>query len=424
MTDLNIYITEEARTSETEGILSGRDVAVKDNLAVQGMRTTCGSKMLKDYVPSYNATVIENLLDEGARITGKTNMDEFAMGTTTETSAFGPTKNPVDTDYVPGGSSGGSAAAVASGEVNLALGSDTGGSVRCPASFTGVYGLKPTYGLVSRNGIVAYSNSLEQVGPIADSIHGISLLLKAIAGLDQRDHTTVRSQVDDYRAFCEEPNTYSLGIPEQLVDGVEQSVKDDFWSAVKTLESEGFTYEMITMPSLDTAVEAYYVIAMSEAASNLARFDGVRFGSRSESGKNWNDNFSEARGEFFGSEVKRRIMLGTYTTSKGYEGNYYSKSQKIRTMIQKEFRDRFQSVDLILTPTMPVKPFKIGESLDDPMKMYLADANTTPVNLANLPAISAPANQGNNLPTGLQLIGPKFSEPDLIRASKILENQL
>lgn len=424
MTDLNIYITEEKIDPEGTGALDGEQVAVKDNLCVEGVETTCGSKILRGYKPPYNATVVDRLLSEGATITGKTNMDEFAMGTTTETSHYGATKNPVDTERVPGGSSGGSAAAVASGDVNLALGSDTGGSVRCPASFCGVYGLKPTYGLVSRYGLIAYANSLEQVGPIADSVEGIAELLTVISGSDEKDHTTVETERTDYTQFCENPESYHVGIPSELIDNADEDVKDCFWSAMGELESEGFTYEKIEMPSVEKAVEAYYVIAMSEASSNLARFDGVRYGHRSDDGEDWNENFSATRGEAFGDEVKKRIMLGTYATSEGYKDDYYDKAQSVRRQIRSEFNEKFNQYDLIATPTMPVKPFKIGDSLDDPMKMYLADANTTPINLSNIPAMSVPTGKSDNLPVGMQLIAPSFSEPMLIKAGMVAQQTL
>lgn len=424
MTDLNIYITKEEVQSDNKGLLDGEKVAVKDNLCLKDVQTTCGSKILEGYKPPYNATVVEKILSEGATITGKTNMDEFAMGTTTETSYYGATKNPVDTERVPGGSSGGSAAAVANGDVNLALGSDTGGSVRCPASFCGVYGLKPTYGLVSRYGLIAYANSLEQVGPIADSVEGIAKLLTVISGADENDHTTVETEATDYTQFCEDPQAYDVGVPSELIDNADEEVKEAFWSAMDKLESQGFSYEKIDMPSVEKAVEAYYVIAMSEASSNLARFDGVRYGHRSEDGDNWNENFSATRGEAFGDEVKKRIMLGTYATSEGYKDDYYDKAQSVRTQIRSEFSSKFNEYDLIVTPTMPVKPFKIGDSLDDPIKMYLADANTTPINLSNIPALSLPTRESDDLPVGMQMIAPSFSEPRLLRAASLAQDTL
>lgn len=424
MTDLNIYITKEEVSTEDEGILDGKEVAVKDNLCVENVETTCGSKMLEGYEPPYNATVVNKLLSNGATITGKTNMDEFAMGTTTETSHYGATKNPVDTGKVPGGSSGGSAAAVASGDVKLALGSDTGGSVRCPASFCGVYGLKPTYGLVSRYGLIAYANSLEQVGPIADSVEGIAELLTVISGSDENDHTTVETEATDYADFCKNPTAYNVGVPRELVENADEQVKDCFWSALDDLESEGFSYEKMDMPSVEKAVEAYYVIAMSEASSNLARFDGVRYGSRSDSGQDWNENFSATRGESFGDEVKKRIMLGTYATSEGYENDYYDRAQSVRSHIRSEFDEAFKKYDMMVMPTMPVKPFDIGDSLDDPMKMYLADANTTPINLSNIPAMSVPTRKSDDLPVGMQMVAPSFSEPELIRAAALAEQTL
>jgi aspartyl-tRNA(Asn)/glutamyl-tRNA(Gln) amidotransferase subunit A len=424
MTDLNIYITKKEISSSEDGLLNGERVAVKDNICLKGTRTTCGSAILSDYRPPYDATVVRRLKKQGATITGKTNMDEFGMGTTTETSNFGLTKNPVDEEYVPGGSSGGSAAAVASGDVDMALGTDTGGSVRCPASFCGVFGLKPTYGLVSRYGLIAYANSLEQIGPIASSVEGIAKLLTVISGTDNRDQTTIESEVKNYTKYAEKPQSYTIGIPTQLVEGVDKVVEEAFWNSIDSLESSGFNYQEVSMPSLESAVEAYYVIAMSEASSNLARFDGIRYGQKSDEGSDWNENFSETRGEGFGDEVKRRVMLGTYATSEGYKDNYYDKAQKVREKIRYEFEEKFSKVDIVATPTMPVTPFRIGDSLDDPLKMYLADANTTPVNLSNLPAISVPTNQSNELPVGLQMIGPSFSEPKLIKAARLAEDKL
>ncbi|WP_152040364.1 Asp-tRNA(Asn)/Glu-tRNA(Gln) amidotransferase subunit GatA [Salinigranum salinum] len=423
MSDLNAFITETEVAGTDEGPLSDTRVAVKDNISTEGVRTTCGSKMLADYVPPYDATVVSRLKEAGATVVGKSNMDEFGMGTTTETSAFGPAKNPVDTDRVPGGSSGGSAAAVAAGEADLALGSDTGGSIRCPAAFCGVVGIKPTYGLVSRYGLVAYANSLEQIGPIAPTVAEAAALLDVLAGSDPRDSTTVDAgDGSDYAAAADgDVDGLTLGVPTELVDGADEAVVETFWDAVSALESRGATYEEVSLESIEHALAAYYVIAMSEASSNLARFDGVRYGHASGDG-NWNEAFAETREEGFGAEVKRRILLGTYALSAGYHDKYYKKAQDARAWVRRDFESVFEDVDLVASPTMPVLPPKLGESLDDPLQLYLMDANTVPVNLANLPAISVPAGTAEGLPVGLQLIAPKFDEATMIRAASAVES--
>jgi len=415
----NIFITETELTGEADGPLADRTVAVKDNISTEGVRTTCGSAMLEEYVPPYNATVVDRLLEAGATIVGKTNMDEFGMGTTTETSAFGPTENPAAPGRVPGGSSGGSAAAVAAGEADLALGSDTGGSVRCPAAFCGVVGIKPTYGLVSRYGLVAYANSLEQIGPIADTVEDAATLLDVIAGPDPKDGTTRETGAEtDYASAADgDVDGLSIGVPTELLDGADDRVVEVFWDAIARLEDRGATYQEISLPALEHAVEAYYVIAMSEASSNLARFDGVRYGHSGGFDGNWNETFSRARREGFGDEVKRRILLGTFALSAGYQDKYYKQAQDARAWVKQSFDDAFASVDVIASPTMPVVPFERGSTIDDPLRLYLADANTTPVNLANLPAISVPAGEADGLPVGMQLIGPAFGERRIIRAA-------
>ena len=423
--DHNVFITEESIEGDAEGLLVGRTVAVKDNLSTAGVRTTCGSEMLADYVPPYDATAVVRVKDAGATIVGKANMDEFGMGTTTETSAFGPTRNPVDPDRVPGGSSGGSAAAVAAGEADLALGSDTGGSVRCPAAFCGVVGIKPTYGLVSRYGLIAYANSLEQIGPIANTVEDAATLLDVIAGPDPHDGTTRDAGADsNYAAAANgDVDGMTIGVVTELFDGADERVVETVEAAIADLESRGAETVEVSLPSLEYAVQAYYVIAMGEASSNLARFDGVRYGHRGESDGNWNESFAETR-EAFGAEVKRRILLGTYALSAGYHDAYYAKAQDARAWIKADFDDAFESVDVIASPTMPVLPFELGESLDDPLRMYLADANTTPVNLANLPAISVPAGTADGLPVGLQLVGPAFGEEAIVRAASAVEHDL
>jgi aspartyl-tRNA(Asn)/glutamyl-tRNA(Gln) amidotransferase subunit A len=425
-TDYNGYITEATIEGSDDGPLAGKTVAVKDNISTEGVLTTCGSAMLDDYVPPYDATVVERLKAAGATIPGKTNMDEFGMGTTTETSAFGATENPAAEGHVPGGSSGGSAAVVAAGDADLALGTDTGGSVRCPAAFCGVVGIKPTYGLVSRYGLVAYANSLEQIGPLAPTVEEAAELLAVIAGPDENDATTrdatAKGTDYDYAAAADgDVDGLSIGVPTELVEGADEEVVETFWDAIDELEAKGASYHEVDLPSVEHAVEAYYVIAMSEASSNLARFDGVRYGTSGGYEGNWNESFAKAREEGFGPEVKRRVLLGTYALSAGYQDKYYKKAQDARAWVKQDFDEALDEADVLASPTMPVPPFERGESLDDPLKMYLADANTTPVNLANLPAMSVPAGEtSDGLPVGLQLVGPAFGEKTIIRAGSAL----
>ena len=426
MTEYNGYVTTQPIEGAADGPLAGRTVAVKDNISTEGVRTTCGSRMLEEYVPPYDATVVERLTAAGATIPGKTNMDEFGMGTTTETSAYGPVENPVAEGRVPGGSSGGSAAVVAAGDADMALGSDTGGSIRCPAAFCGVVGIKPTYGLVSRYGLVAYANSLEQIGPIARTVEDAAALLDVIAGPDERDATT-RAAPDgagdgSYAEAADgDVDDLSVGVPTELLDGADESVVETFWDAMADLEAQGATSHEVDLPSVEHAVEAYYVIAMSEASSNLARFDGVRYGLSGGYEENWNESFADAREQGFGEEVKRRVLLGTYALSAGYQDKYYRKAQDARAWVKQDFDEALSGADVLASPTMPMPPMERGESLDDPLTMYLADANTTPVNLANLPAISVPAGEtADGLPVGLQLVGPAFGERALVRAGSAL----
>ncbi|WP_436927080.1 Asp-tRNA(Asn)/Glu-tRNA(Gln) amidotransferase subunit GatA [Halosimplex amylolyticum] len=427
-TDYNGYITTERIDGADDGPLAGTTVAVKDNISTEGVRTTCGSAMLDDYVPPFDATVVERITEAGATIPGKTNMDEFGMGTTTETSAFGPTENPVAGGHVPGGSSGGSAAVVAAGDADMALGTDTGGSVRAPAAFCGVVGIKPTYGLVSRYGIVAYANSLEQVGPIAPTVEEAAQLLEVIAGPDPND-ATVRDATEergegayDYAAAADgDVDGLDIGIPMELLDGADERVTEVFWDAIDDLEARGATYHDVDLECLRYAVEAYYVTAMSEASSNLARFDGVRYGQSGGYDGNWNETFARAREEGFGEEVKSRVLLGTYALSAGYHDKYYKKAQDARAWIKRDINDALDDADVLASPTMPVPPMEMGESLEDPLTMYLADANTTPANLANVPAISVPAGETDDgLPVGLQFVGPAFGEKAVIRAGSAL----
>ncbi|PSP94096.1 Asp-tRNA(Asn)/Glu-tRNA(Gln) amidotransferase GatCAB subunit A [Halobacteriales archaeon QS_4_62_28] len=423
-TEYNGYVTAERIEGDDAGPLAGRTVAVKDNISTEGVPTTCGSAMLAEYAPPYDATVVERLTDAGATIPGKTNMDEFGMGTTTETSAHGPTENPAAPGHVPGGSSGGSAAVVAAGDADMALGTDTGGSIRCPAAFCGVVGIKPTYGLVSRYGLVAYANSLEQIGPIAPTVEAAAELLDVIAGPDEHDATTRDNEgaVDGLADAADgDVEGLSIGVPTELIEGADEAVVETFWDAIDDLEAQGANYHEVTLPSLEHAVEAYYVIAMSEASSNLARFDGVRYGQSGGHEGNWNESFANAREKGFGEEVKRRILLGTYALSAGYHDKYYRKAQDARAWVKQDFDEALDEADVLASPTMPVPPMEMGESLDDPLQMYLADANTTPVNLANLPAISVPAGKTDDgLPVGLQLVGPAFGEETLVRAGSAL----
>ncbi|MDQ2048914.1 Asp-tRNA(Asn)/Glu-tRNA(Gln) amidotransferase subunit GatA [Natronolimnohabitans sp. A-GB9] len=432
----NIFITEERIDGADDGPLSGTTVAVKDNISTAGVATTCGSKMLEGYVPPYDATVVSRLKEAGATIVGKANMDEFGMGSTTETSYFGATDNPAAPGHVPGGSSGGSAAAVAAGEADLALGSDTGGSVRCPAAFCGVVGIKPTYGLVSRYGLVAYANSLEQIGPFANTVEDAATLLDVIAGDDEHDATTREVPLEGDESYADaatgDVDGLQIGVPTELLEGADEGVVETFWDAIADLEDRGAEYHEVSLPSVEHAVEAYYVIAMSEASSNLARFDGVRYGlsageasgdessGDSAAAGNWNETFARTRKEGFGDEVKRRILLGTYALSAGYHDKYYKKAQDARAWVKQDFDEALEEADVLASPTMPVPPFELGESLDDPLQMYLADANTVPVNLADLPAISVPAGETDGLPVGLQLVGPAFGEKRLIRAASAL----
>jgi len=404
-----------------EGPLAGIPIAIKDNISTKGIQTTCASKILTGYVPPYDAHVIEKLKAAGAIIIGKTNMDEFAMGSSTETSFYGPTLNPWDTDRVPGGSSGGSAAAVAGGEAPLALGSDTGGSVRCPASFCGVVGLKPTYGVISRYGLISYANSLEQIGPFGACVRDVAALFDVIAGHDPRDSTSVNREANYSLALKNDVKGMKIGIPQEYFgEGTDKDVERSVMDAINTLEGLGATTIDVKMPNTKYALSAYYVIAMSEASSNLARFDGMRYGLRVED-SDWHTTFSQVRAAGFGDEVKRRILLGTYALSAGYHDKYYLKALKIRTLIKQDFEKAFADVDVLIAPTMPYPAFKIGEKIDDPISLYLSDVDTVPVNLAGVPSISVPCGFSNGLPIGMQVIGKHFDEAAILRAAFAFE---
>ena len=412
--------------------LLGVPIAIKDSISTKGIQTTCASEILTGYIPPFDATVIEALKREGAIIIGKTNMDEFCMGTSTETSHYGPTKNPYDISRVPGGSSGGSAAAVSAGESVLALGSDTGGSIRCPASFCGVVGLKSTYGIVSRYGLIAYANSLEQIGPIASNVTDTALLLEVISEKDEKDSTQIKLNTDAATNYCcswlnsersgtEKVKGMRIGIPKEFIAGASPEVEKSVWNAVHKLEDSGATYEEISMQDLKYALASYYIIAMSEASSNLARFDGLRYGLRTGKDEDWHTTFSRIRGEGFGEEVKRRIILGTYALSAGYYGKYYLKALKVRTLIKKEFEDALKKHDILAMPTMPFTAFKLGERIKDPLSLFLADVNTVSINLAGVPSISLPCGFSNGLPIGLQLVSKHFEEDKILKAAFVFE---
>ncbi|MFX0561111.1 Asp-tRNA(Asn)/Glu-tRNA(Gln) amidotransferase subunit GatA [Tepidibacillus infernus] len=416
-------IDEEIKQSEELGILAGLPAGVKDNIVTEGVTTTCASKFLANYQPIYSATVYKKILAEQSIMVGKTNMDEFAMGSSTEHSAFHPTYNPWQLDHVPGGSSGGSAAAVAAGEVYYALGSDTGGSIRQPASFTGTVGLKPTYGLVSRFGLVAFASSLDQIGPITKNVEDAAYVLQAIAGYDPYDSTSANVQIPNYlSALTGEIKGLKMGVPKEYMgEGIEPKVKEKILAALKVFEGLGATWEEVTLPHTEYAVATYYILAPSEASSNLARYDGVRYGVRADSAENLIEMYKKTRSEGFGSEVKRRIMLGTYALSSGYYDAYYLKAQKVRTLIKQDFEKVFEKYDLILGPTVPTTAFKIGEKISDPLTMYINDVLTVPVNLAGLPAISIPCGLVDGLPVGLQLIGKHFDESTILKAAYAFE---
>jgi aspartyl-tRNA(Asn)/glutamyl-tRNA(Gln) amidotransferase subunit A len=416
---------EEVLKRGTLGPLGGSLVAVKDNISTKGIRTTCGSKMLESYVPPYDATVVERIKTAGGIIIGKTNMDEFAMGSTTENSSFFPTRNPWDLERVPGGSSGGSAAAVAACEATVALGSDTGGSIRLPAAYTGTVGLKPTYGLVSRYGLIAYASSLDQIGPIGRCVDDVARVLSVIAGHDSRDSTSLKVEVPDYTQFVsEEPlRKYRAVVIEEMIgEGVDREVIKVLEHVVDKLEGYDIEVEFRSIPILEYSLPAYYIIAMAEASSNLARYDGLRYGIHlSTEGLLWTKTYAQVRKMGFGDEVKRRIILGTYVLSEGLYEGYYLKAAKVRRAIYDSFRKLFSEFDFAVSPTAPTPPPKLGEVVADPLKLYSLDINTVPVNLAGLPAISVPGGFVGGLPVGIQLFGPPLSEGVLINVARIVE---
>ncbi len=417
-------VQEKIEKGELTGPLAGVPVAIKDNLCTEGMLTTCSSRILADFIPSYSAEAVLNLQKAGAVIVGKTNMDEFAMGSTTETSAFGVTRNPWNPEHVPGGSSGGSAAAVAAGECFYALGSDTGGSIRQPASFCGVVGMKPTYGTVSRCGLIAYASSLDQIGPLAKDVTDCALILEAVTSHDHKDSTSIeRKDTDFAAALREDVKGMKIGIPKDYFkEGLDVEVGEAVLNAARVLEEKGAVVEYFDLSLVDYAVPAYYTIAAAEASSNLERFDGIKYGYRSAGSKGLHDMYKKSRSEGFGEEVRRRIMLGAFVLSSGYYDAYYLKALKVKALIKKAFDEAFEKYDMILSPAAPTTAPKLGESLADPIKMYLGDIYTIAVNLAGLPAISLPCGYCRaGLPVGMQLIGDCFQEKKLIRAAYTYE---
>ncbi|HUG44671.1 MAG TPA: Asp-tRNA(Asn)/Glu-tRNA(Gln) amidotransferase subunit GatA [Acidobacteriota bacterium] len=416
-----------ARGEKKLGFLTGIPLAVKDNISTRGVPTTCGSRILKEYVPTYDATVIQRLRLDGALLLGKTNCDEFAMGSSTENSAFFPSRNPRDLERVPGGSSGGSAAAVASFQVPAALGSDTGGSIRQPAAFCGIVGLKPTYGRVSRYGLIAFASSLDQIGPMTRTVRDAAVLLQVLAGPDSRDSTCSRAPVDNFvSGIGKDVRGWKIGVPaEWLSGGLDPEIRTAVESALKVLQGLGCSVREIRFPHQKHALAVYYIIAPSEASSNLARYDGVRFGHRSERANSLEEMYEATRSEGFGPEVKRRILIGAYALSAGYYDAYYLKAGKVRTLILQDFRRAFEAVDLIVGPTAPTLPFRLGEKTTDPLEMYLSDVFTVTANLAGVPGLSLPcAVSKSGLPIGLQILGPHFQEGRVLRLAHALEREL
>ncbi len=422
--DYALKRAEEVENS-VDSELKGFAIAVKDNICTSGMQTSCGSRILGNYHPQYDATAVEKLNEAGAIIIGKTNMDEFAMGSSNENSAFGNVKNPWDTTRVPGGSSGGSAVAVASGVVRASLGSETGGSVRQPASFCGIVGLKPTYGRISRYGLVAFASSLDQIGIFGQTAKDVAKVLGVIAGRDKNDSTTADADVPDYVGELENDIAgKKLGVPRELFgEGLDGEVRDSVEKAIENYKSLGAEIVDVELPHSKYSIAVYYIICTAEASSNLARFDGVRYGFRAENAHELREMYMKTREEGFGAEVKRRIMLGTYVLSSGYYDAYYAKAQKVRTLLKRDFSNAFAKCDAVLTPTSPTTAFKIGEKSDDPLAMYLSDIYTASANLTSIPGISVPCGLSSaGLPIGLQLVGKPWSENVLLNLASVYEN--
>jgi len=420
-------IDKQLKRGSKLGKIAGLPIAIKDNICVKGVRATCGSRMLDNFVAPYNATVIEKILSENGLIIGKTNLDEFAMGSSTEHSFYGPTKNPWDISKVPGGSSGGSAASVSAIEASLSLGSDTGGSIRSPAGFCSVVGLKPTYGSVSRYGLISYANSLDQIGPLARDVRSCALLMDCISGHDDKDSTSSKSYAQNLVENLSKPMSgLKIAVPKEFFDeGVHDAVSKTVWSAIHNLEKLGVEYVEISIPTLKYALAAYYIVAMSEASSNLARYDGLRYGYRAPDGSlDWISAFSKNRHNGFGSEVRRRIMLGTYALSAGYFDQYYLKAQKIRTLLKREFESAFKKYHVLIAPSMPILPFKLGEKINDPLSLYMSDIDTVPANLTGIPAISIPGGLHKGLPIGVQVMAPPFREDLLLKVGSMIESNV
>jgi aspartyl-tRNA(Asn)/glutamyl-tRNA(Gln) amidotransferase subunit A len=416
-------IDKKIRDGEDEkniGSLAGVAVGIKDNICTSGLKTTCASKMLEDYVSPYDATVIKKLKDSDAIIVGKLNLDEFAMGSTTEFSTYGATRNPWNVNYVAGGSSGGSAASVAALECAVSLGSDTGGSVRCPASFCSVVGMKPTYGRVSRFGLISYANSLEQIGPIGKTVSDTIMVMNSIAGMDDNDQTTLNNEAQKYTP--QSKRNIRVGLVKELVEGTEPEISRCIYSAMDLFSRSDCKCEETSMKSIEFALASYYTIAMAEASSNLARYDNIRYGfDSSPDSYEWNTYFAKVRSKF-GEEVKRRIIIGTYVLSSGYYGKYYLKAQKVRTKLKEELSSLYKKYDVLIAPTMPVLPFKFGEKVDDPLKMYMIDIDTVIANLTGIPAISVPAGFSKGLPIGLQIMADELQEQTLFEAASLFES--
>lgn len=405
--------------------LAGIPIGIKDNISTKGLKTTCSSKMLENYVPPFNATVVDKINNADMVITGKLNMDEFAMGSSTETSYVKKTKNPFDFDRIPGGSSGGSAASVSACEAVVSLGSDTGGSIRQPASYCGVVGLKPTYGRVSRFGLVAFASSLDQIGPIGRTVKDVAMLQSVISGHDKYDATSADVEVSDYLANLKsDVRGLKIGVPKEYFgDGIDNNVKNAVYSAVKVLEENGASVKEISLPSTNYALSAYYIISSAEASSNLARYDGVKYGYRAKEFDSLIDMYERTRSEGFGEEVKRRILLGTFVLSSGFFDAYYKKAKLVQRRVSAEFNEVFKDIDVICTPTVPSTAFKIGENMDNPLKMYATDICTVTINIAGLPAMSIPCGYDDKgLPIGLQLVGNKFCEQTLLNTANTYEN--
>ena len=422
-------LDEKIARGEKVGSLAGIPIAIKDNMCTKGVTTTCASKMLEDFVPPYDATVIKKLEDEDAILIGKTNLDEFAMGSSTENSAFKITKNPIDTSRVPGGSSGGSAAAVGANMVPLSLGSDTGGSIRQPASFCGIVGMKPTYGLVSRFGLIAFGSSLDQIGPFSMSVEDNAYLLNIIAGEDDNDGTTAKGlEKKDYTKDIDSGiKGMKIGIPKEFIEekGLDHEIKEIVLKDIEILRELGAEVEEFSLPATKDGLAPYYIISSAEASSNLARFDSIRYGYRTKNFDNVEELVEKSRSEAFGKEVKRRIMLGTYALSSGYYDAYYNKAQKFRSKLKHDLKEAFKKYDIIIGPVSPILPFKIGERCEDPTAMYLADIYTININLATVPALSMPGGKSSEgLPVGLQLIGDVFTEDKIYKVAYALEKKL